>query len=137
MITVIGSRRVSSRKFLRREEEAVISPSPPRQDEHRFQEFTACDFIPAFPLRQIVALREQNAHIQRKVASGEGGDDLLEGGDSQQKLHSKVSLSSCFLGRVALLLPRSWKWRMKTNEEYDPSFGFLCLYTFHKDSAVA
>lgn len=44
-----------------------------------------------------MALREQNAHIQRKVASGEGGDDLLEGGDSQQKLHGKVSLSSSVL----------------------------------------
>ncbi|XP_075886145.1 liprin-alpha-2 isoform X5 [Nelusetta ayraudi] len=44
--------------------------------------------------QEIVALREQNAHIQRKVASGEGGDDLLEGGDSQQKLHSKQRLSN-------------------------------------------
>lgn len=44
-----------------------------------------------------MALREQNAHIQRKVASGEGGDDLLEGGDPQQKLHGKVCLFSVFL----------------------------------------
>ncbi len=40
-------------------------------------------------LLQIVALREQNAHIQRKVASGEGAEDLLEGTDAQ-KLHGKV-----------------------------------------------
>lgn len=40
---------------------------------------------------QIVALREQNAHLQRKVASGEGEDDLLEG-EAQQKIHGKVSL---------------------------------------------
>lgn len=40
---------------------------------------------------QIVALREQNAHIQRKVASGEGGEDILEGSETQQKVHSKVS----------------------------------------------
>lgn len=39
---------------------------------------------------QIVALREQNAHLQRKVASGEGEDDLLEG-EAQQKIHGKVS----------------------------------------------
>ena len=38
-----------------------------------------------------MALREQNAHIQRKVASGEGGEDLLEGGEAQQKVHGKVS----------------------------------------------
>ncbi|XP_055009499.1 liprin-alpha-2 isoform X3 [Boleophthalmus pectinirostris] len=37
---------------------------------------------------KIVALREQNAHFQRKVAAGEG-DDLLEGTDSQQKVHGK------------------------------------------------
>lgn len=40
---------------------------------------------------QIVALREQNAHLQRKVASGEGENDLLEG-ETQQKIHGKVSL---------------------------------------------
>ncbi|XP_027899213.1 liprin-alpha-2 isoform X5 [Xiphophorus couchianus] len=39
--------------------------------------------------QEIVALREQNAHLQRKVASGEGGDDLLEGSEAQQKLHGK------------------------------------------------
>lgn len=39
---------------------------------------------------QIVALREQNAHLQRKVASGEGEDDLLEG-EAPQKIHGKVS----------------------------------------------
>ncbi|XP_054876336.1 liprin-alpha-2 isoform X2 [Poeciliopsis prolifica] len=39
--------------------------------------------------QEIVALREQNAHLQRKVASGEGGDDLLEGSETQQKLHGK------------------------------------------------
>ncbi|KTG41477.1 hypothetical protein cypCar_00014673 [Cyprinus carpio] len=39
-------------------------------------------------LLQIVALREQNAHIQRKVASGEGAEDLLEGTDAQ-KVHGK------------------------------------------------
>ncbi|XP_073802542.1 liprin-alpha-2 isoform X13 [Danio rerio] len=38
--------------------------------------------------QEIVALREQNAHIQRKVASGDGAEDLLEGTDAQ-KLHSK------------------------------------------------
>uniref|UniRef100_A0A671LAC8 Liprin-alpha-2-like n=1 Tax=Sinocyclocheilus anshuiensis TaxID=1608454 RepID=A0A671LAC8_9TELE len=37
---------------------------------------------------KIVALREQNAHIQRKVASGEGAEDLLEGTDAQ-KVHGK------------------------------------------------
>lgn len=42
---------------------------------------------------QIVALREQNAHLQRKVASGEGGDDLLEGSEAQHKLHGKVSVT--------------------------------------------
>lgn len=41
---------------------------------------------------QIVALREQNAHIQRKVASGDGGEDILEGSEAQQKVHGKVSL---------------------------------------------
>ncbi|XP_076845881.1 liprin-alpha-2 isoform X4 [Brachyhypopomus gauderio] len=39
--------------------------------------------------QEIVALREQNAHIQRKVASGEGADDLLEGTDATQKIHGK------------------------------------------------
>uniref|UniRef100_A0A3Q2E9H7 PTPRF interacting protein alpha 2 n=1 Tax=Cyprinodon variegatus TaxID=28743 RepID=A0A3Q2E9H7_CYPVA len=39
--------------------------------------------------QEIVALREQNAHLQRKVASGEGGDDLLEGSEAQQKIHGK------------------------------------------------
>uniref|UniRef100_A0A8C9S8T6 PTPRF interacting protein alpha 2 n=1 Tax=Scleropages formosus TaxID=113540 RepID=A0A8C9S8T6_SCLFO len=39
--------------------------------------------------QEIAALREQNAHIQRKVASGEGGDELLEGTDTGQKIHSK------------------------------------------------
>ncbi|KAM4712129.1 liprin-alpha-2 isoform 3-T3 [Anableps anableps] len=39
--------------------------------------------------QEIVALREQNAHLQRKVASGEGGDDLLEGSEAQQKVHGK------------------------------------------------
>ncbi|XP_029681493.1 liprin-alpha-2 isoform X5 [Takifugu rubripes] len=38
--------------------------------------------------QEIVALREQNAHLQRKVASGEGEDDLLEG-EAQQKIHGK------------------------------------------------
>ncbi|XP_072530197.1 liprin-alpha-2 isoform X6 [Salminus brasiliensis] len=37
--------------------------------------------------QEIVALREQNAHIQRKVASGEGAEDLLETTD--QKVHGK------------------------------------------------
>lgn len=45
-----------------------------------------------FAILQIVALREQNAHIQRKVASGEGGEDMLEGSEAQQKVHGKVSL---------------------------------------------
>ncbi|XP_028810883.1 liprin-alpha-2 isoform X12 [Denticeps clupeoides] len=39
--------------------------------------------------QEIVALREQNAHIQRKVVSGEGGEDLLEGTDAGQKVHGK------------------------------------------------
>ncbi|XP_041934005.1 liprin-alpha-2 isoform X13 [Alosa sapidissima] len=39
--------------------------------------------------QEIVALREQNAHIQRKVASGDGGEDLLEGTDAGQKVHGK------------------------------------------------
>lgn len=43
---------------------------------------------------QIVALREQNAHIQRKVASGEGGEDMLEASEAQQKVHGKVSVSA-------------------------------------------
>ncbi|XP_038834053.1 liprin-alpha-2-like isoform X5 [Salvelinus namaycush] len=38
---------------------------------------------------KIVALREQNAHIQRKVASGDGSEDILEGTDASQKVHSK------------------------------------------------
>uniref|UniRef100_A0A8B9LD67 PTPRF interacting protein alpha 2 n=1 Tax=Astyanax mexicanus TaxID=7994 RepID=A0A8B9LD67_ASTMX len=41
--------------------------------------------------QEIVALREQNAHIQRKVASGEG-EDLLETAD--QKVHGKVRMSN-------------------------------------------
>ncbi|XP_037615904.1 liprin-alpha-2 isoform X8 [Sebastes umbrosus] len=39
--------------------------------------------------QEIVALREQNAHIQRKVASGDGGEDILDGTEAQQKLHGK------------------------------------------------
>ncbi|XP_072566058.1 liprin-alpha-2 isoform X2 [Paramormyrops kingsleyae] len=39
--------------------------------------------------QEIVALREQNAHIQRKVASGEGADDLLDGTDTSLKVHGK------------------------------------------------
>ncbi|XP_038834051.1 liprin-alpha-2-like isoform X3 [Salvelinus namaycush] len=39
--------------------------------------------------QEIVALREQNAHIQRKVASGDGSEDILEGTDASQKVHSK------------------------------------------------
>uniref|UniRef100_A0A3Q3VJN9 SAM domain-containing protein n=1 Tax=Mola mola TaxID=94237 RepID=A0A3Q3VJN9_MOLML len=39
--------------------------------------------------QEIVALREQNAHLQRKVASGEGGEDILEGSEAQQKVHGK------------------------------------------------
>ncbi|XP_029317555.1 LOW QUALITY PROTEIN: liprin-alpha-2 [Cottoperca gobio] len=39
--------------------------------------------------QEIVALREQNAHIQRKVASGDGGEDILEGTEAQQKVHGK------------------------------------------------
>lgn len=45
-----------------------------------------------FAVLQIVALREQNAHIQRKVASGDGSEDILEGSEAQQKVHGKVSL---------------------------------------------
>ncbi|XP_058480450.1 liprin-alpha-2 isoform X13 [Solea solea] len=39
--------------------------------------------------QEIVALREQNAHIQRKVASGDGSEDLLDGTEAQQKVHNK------------------------------------------------
>ncbi|XP_024143885.1 liprin-alpha-2 isoform X4 [Oryzias melastigma] len=39
--------------------------------------------------QEIVALREQNAHLQRKVATGDGGEDLLEGSEAQQKVHGK------------------------------------------------
>ncbi|KAF7229333.1 transcript variant X3 [Nothobranchius furzeri] len=39
--------------------------------------------------QEIVALREQNAHLQRKVASGDGGEDVLEGSEVNQKLHGK------------------------------------------------
>ncbi|KAG7454662.1 hypothetical protein MATL_G00262140 [Megalops atlanticus] len=39
--------------------------------------------------QEIVALREQNAHIQRKVAAGEAGEELLEGTDAGQKVHGK------------------------------------------------
>ncbi|XP_062373679.1 liprin-alpha-2 [Sardina pilchardus] len=39
--------------------------------------------------QEIVALREQNAHIRTKVASGDGGEDLLEGTDAGQKVHGK------------------------------------------------
>ncbi|XP_075327667.1 liprin-alpha-2 isoform X4 [Odontesthes bonariensis] len=38
--------------------------------------------------QEIVALREQNAHIQRKVASGDG-EDILESTEAQQKVHGK------------------------------------------------
>lgn len=40
---------------------------------------------------QIVALREQNAHIQRKVASGDASEDILDS-ETQQKVHGKVSI---------------------------------------------
>ncbi|XP_059181886.1 liprin-alpha-2 [Centropristis striata] len=39
--------------------------------------------------QEIVALREQNAHIQRKVASGDGSEDILDGTEQQQKVHGK------------------------------------------------
>ncbi|XP_041114075.1 liprin-alpha-2-like isoform X2 [Polyodon spathula] len=40
--------------------------------------------------QEIVALREQNAHIQRKVASGDGTEaELLEGTEASQKVHGK------------------------------------------------
>ncbi|XP_041110245.1 liprin-alpha-2 isoform X3 [Polyodon spathula] len=40
--------------------------------------------------QEIVALREQNAHIQRKVASGDGNEtELLEGTEASQKVHGK------------------------------------------------
>ncbi|KAM8909503.1 LOW QUALITY PROTEIN: liprin-alpha-2 [Spinachia spinachia] len=39
--------------------------------------------------QEIVALREQNAHIQRKVASGDGGEDMLDVSGAQQKVHGK------------------------------------------------
>lgn len=43
-----------------------------------------------YPLPQITALREENARIQRKVASGEGTEELAESADISQKAHSKV-----------------------------------------------
>ncbi|RXM27192.1 Liprin-alpha-2, partial [Acipenser ruthenus] len=40
--------------------------------------------------QEIVALREQNAHIQRKVASGDGTEaELLEETETSQKVHGK------------------------------------------------
>ncbi|KAL4659546.1 liprin-alpha-2 isoform X5 [Arapaima gigas] len=39
--------------------------------------------------QEIAALREQNAHIQRKAASGEGGEELQEASDTTQKVHGK------------------------------------------------
>lgn len=41
---------------------------------------------------QIVALREQNVHIQRKMASSEGSTESehLEGMEPGQKVHEKV-----------------------------------------------
>lgn len=52
-----------------------------------------------------MALREQNAHIQRKVASGDGGDDLLDASEAQQKLHSKVTFNTCLWSFVLVLSP--------------------------------
>lgn len=45
-----------------------------------------------FFLLQIVALREQNAHIQRKMAAGEGSaeSEHIEGMEPGQKVHEKV-----------------------------------------------
>lgn len=45
-----------------------------------------------FFLFQIVALREQNAHIQRKMAAGEGSaeSEHIEGMEPGQKVHEKV-----------------------------------------------
>lgn len=45
-----------------------------------------------FCLLQIVALREQNAHIQRKIAAGEGPaeSEHIEGMEPGQKVHEKV-----------------------------------------------
>lgn len=45
-----------------------------------------------FSLLQIVALREQNAHIQRKMAAGEGPaeSEHIEGMEPGQKVHEKV-----------------------------------------------
>lgn len=45
-----------------------------------------------FFLLQIVALREQNAHIQRKMAAGEGSaeSEHVEGMEPGQKVHEKV-----------------------------------------------
>ncbi|CAL8242173.1 unnamed protein product [Merluccius merluccius] len=52
--------------------------------------------------QEIVALREQNAHIQRKVASGDSSDDLLDGSEAQQKIHGKrVSNGSLEAGHEA------------------------------------
>ncbi|XP_046728851.1 liprin-alpha-2 isoform X1 [Silurus meridionalis] len=50
--------------------------------------------------QEIVALREQNAHIQRKVASGEGAEDLLEG-DAQKVLGKRLSNGSMESGDEA------------------------------------
>uniref|UniRef100_A0A671X902 PTPRF interacting protein alpha 2 n=1 Tax=Sparus aurata TaxID=8175 RepID=A0A671X902_SPAAU len=53
-----------------------------------FEHHKALDEKVSVP-RSIVALREQNAHIQRKVASGDGSEDILEGSEAQQKVHGK------------------------------------------------
>uniref|UniRef100_A0A8C9T0G3 PTPRF interacting protein alpha 2 n=1 Tax=Scleropages formosus TaxID=113540 RepID=A0A8C9T0G3_SCLFO len=39
--------------------------------------------------QEIAALREQNAHIQRKVVSSEGGEEPQEATDTAQKVHGK------------------------------------------------
>lgn len=41
-------------------------------------------------LLQIVALREQNAHIQRKIVTGEGDEEPMEAVEQGQKIHDKV-----------------------------------------------
>lgn len=72
-----------------------------------------------FAVLQIVALREQNAHIQRKVASGDGGEDILEG-EAQQKVHGKVSVINNAVESVFLNM-----WRIDT-----PVLG-ITFYLLH------
>lgn len=73
---------------------AVCLPGKPPEPKHTGT--SALNLMPkGLAALQIVALREQNAHLQRKVASGEGDEDLLEG-EARQRIHGKVSLRQPF-----------------------------------------